>query len=59
MKIKHKCKDNGVDLIFQIEDNKIDEIWVGLKKDYYVIGFNDLKKGIKKVNKKLNKLKHE
>lgn len=52
--IKHKCKQNDVNLTFKMDSGKIDEVWVSIrgmekKEGYTVIGYQDLIEGIKKA----------
>ena len=54
MKVKYKCKENDVELIFFIDNNEIEEVLVGVigESCWTVIGYSDLKKGIKKALRK-------
>jgi len=52
-KVKYKCKENDALINFYLEYGKIDEVHIKIKGEvaWTVIGYKDLKKGIKKAKK--------
>lgn len=60
-KVKYNCKDNDCKLRFIIEDEKIDEVWIGIKGDtsFTIVGYDDLLSGIKKALRKVSKIKRD
>lgn len=62
MKVNYKCKDNDIKLQFHCEDGVIDEVWVQVdgEKSWTVVGYKDLKNGIKKAElKSKHKTSHD
>jgi hypothetical protein len=55
MKVKYKCKQNDIELIFFIDNNEIEEVWVRIigESCWTVIGYSDLKNGIQKALSKI------
>jgi len=60
MRYKHKCKDNDAILKFFEIDGFIDEVWIKYEFDpaWIVIGFDDLRTGLKLASEKFKKKRY-